>query len=282
MRARTCPNLAAAHAGAISGRRLQPGPALRRRARRMRVLTGAQPAVRDIVAALRNRSRTPAAGARTSRSTPWPPSSSAKPTPRPGKSTPNTRATPIPWRRWRITAARSTSIFALRPGRADPGTGHAGHPDPAGLDHHAQRADLDRAQLLAQMQNGYRLPPIVGSPQTVADALAGWMRETDIDGFNLTRLVAHESLRDFVDLVVPELQSRGIYKKTTRPARCAKSCSARAPRGCRPRIRPPATGRSRRLKPGAPVARRGHESRKRSLIDWRPHARTRRPAGRRP
>ena len=37
MRARTCPNLAAAHAGAISGRRLQPGPALRRRARRMRV-----------------------------------------------------------------------------------------------------------------------------------------------------------------------------------------------------------------------------------------------------
>ena len=26
------------------------------------------------------------------------------------ESTPNTRATPIPWRRWRITAARSTSI----------------------------------------------------------------------------------------------------------------------------------------------------------------------------
>ncbi|AUT48461.1 LLM class flavin-dependent oxidoreductase [Achromobacter sp. AONIH1] len=72
-------------------------------------------------------------------------------------------------------------------------------------------------KLLAQMQNGYRLPPIVGSPQTVADALAGWMRETDIDGFNLTRLVAHESLRDFVDLVVPELQSRGIYKEDYAP-----------------------------------------------------------------
>ena len=110
-------------------------------------------------------------------------------------------------------------------------------------------------KLLAQMQNGYRLPPIVGSPQTVADALAGWMRETDIDGFNLTRLVAHESLRDFVDLVVPELQSRGIYRKTTRPARCAKSCSARAPRGCRPRIRPPATGPVAPVEAGAPVAR---------------------------
>lgn len=102
-------------------------------------------------------------------------------------------------------------------------------------------------KLLAQMQNGYRLPPIVGSPQTVADALAGWMRETDIDGFNLTRLVAHESLRDFVDLVVPELQSRGIYKEDYAPGTLRESCSARAPRGCRPRIRPPATG------PVAPV-----------------------------
>ena len=130
------------------------------------------------------------------------------------------------------------------------------------------------------MQNGYRLPPIVGSPQTVADALAGWMRETDIDGFNLTRLVAHESLRDFVDLVVPELQSRGIYKEDYAPGTLRESCSARAPRGCRPRIRPPATG------PVAPVeaARRsrgrGHESRKTEfdrLAAPRPHPPARRP-----
>ena len=110
-------------------------------------------------------------------------------------------------------------------------------------------------KLLAQMQNGYRLPPIVGSPQTVADALAGWMRETDIDGFNLTRLVAHESLRDFVDLVVPELQSRGIYKEDYAPGtlREAVQRGRRAAAGLASGRQPPA--RSRRLKPGAPVAR---------------------------
>ena len=130
------------------------------------------------------------------------------------------------------------------------------------------------------MQNGYRLPPIVGSPQTVADALAGWMRETDIDGFNLTRLVAHESLR-LVDLVVPELQSRGIYKEDYAPGTLREKLfgAGAAAAGSHP---------AASHRPGAPVeaGRAGRAdadmSRKRSLIDWRPHARTRRPAGRRP
>jgi FMN-dependent oxidoreductase (nitrilotriacetate monooxygenase family) len=59
---------------------------------------------------------------------------------------------------------------------------------------------------------GARAPFVVGSPQDVADELADWAETTDIDGFNLVRLVAPESLEAFVDLVVPELQSRGIYK----------------------------------------------------------------------
>lgn len=59
---------------------------------------------------------------------------------------------------------------------------------------------------------GARAPFVVGSPQDVADELAGCGRETDIDGFNLVRLVSPESLAAFVDLVVLELQSRGMYK----------------------------------------------------------------------
>ncbi|MET0969643.1 MAG: NtaA/DmoA family FMN-dependent monooxygenase, partial [Tardiphaga sp.] len=59
---------------------------------------------------------------------------------------------------------------------------------------------------------GARAPYVVGSPQDVADELADWAEQTDIDGFNLVRLVAPESLEAFVDLVVPELQSRGLYK----------------------------------------------------------------------
>jgi FMN-dependent oxidoreductase (nitrilotriacetate monooxygenase family) len=63
---------------------------------------------------------------------------------------------------------------------------------------------------------GARAPFVVGSPQDVADELADWAGETDIDGFNLVRLVTPESLVAFVDLVVPELQSRGLYKTAYR------------------------------------------------------------------
>ena len=60
-------------------------------------------------------------------------------------------------------------------------------------------------------------PVVVGSPSQVADALQGWAEETDVDGFNLAYAVTHETFRDFVDLVVPVLQRRGVYKKEYRP-----------------------------------------------------------------
>jgi long-chain alkane monooxygenase len=63
---------------------------------------------------------------------------------------------------------------------------------------------------------GARSPFVVGSPQDVADELIAWADETDVDGFNLFRLVMPESLNAFVDLVVPELQSRGVYKTSYR------------------------------------------------------------------
>ncbi|SEJ52648.1 FMN-dependent oxidoreductase, nitrilotriacetate monooxygenase family [Azotobacter beijerinckii] len=69
-----------------------------------------------------------------------------------------------------------------------------------------------RRKLLEQHALGGRYPTIVGSPQQVADALANWIEQTDLDGFNLTRTVTPESYADFIDLVVPELQSRGLYK----------------------------------------------------------------------
>ncbi|SFM01978.1 LLM class flavin-dependent oxidoreductase [Methylobacterium pseudosasicola] len=59
---------------------------------------------------------------------------------------------------------------------------------------------------------GARAPFIVGSPSEVADALLAWAEQADVDGFNLTRAVAPETIEAFVDLVVPELQSRGVYK----------------------------------------------------------------------
>jgi FMN-dependent oxidoreductase (nitrilotriacetate monooxygenase family) len=55
-------------------------------------------------------------------------------------------------------------------------------------------------------------PVIIGSPKKVVDQLQLWMDETDIDGFNLAYAVTPESFSDFVDLIVPELQRRGVHK----------------------------------------------------------------------
>jgi len=52
----------------------------------------------------------------------------------------------------------------------------------------------------------------VGDPQEIADELQSWVEETDVDGFNLAYALTHETFSDFVDLVVPELQRRGVYK----------------------------------------------------------------------
>ncbi|MCJ2144426.1 LLM class flavin-dependent oxidoreductase [Methylobacterium sp. E-066] len=59
---------------------------------------------------------------------------------------------------------------------------------------------------------GGRGPVVIGTPAQVADALQGWMDATDIDGFNLSYAVTTEGYSDFADLVVPELQRRGLYK----------------------------------------------------------------------
>jgi alkanesulfonate monooxygenase len=59
---------------------------------------------------------------------------------------------------------------------------------------------------------GGRGPVVVGSPAEVADELQSWVAETDVDGFNLAYAVMPDTFCDFVDLVVPELQRRGVYK----------------------------------------------------------------------
>jgi long-chain alkane monooxygenase len=59
---------------------------------------------------------------------------------------------------------------------------------------------------------GGRGPVVVGSFSEVADELQAWVAETDIDGFNLAYAVTPETFTDIADLVVPELQRRGVYK----------------------------------------------------------------------
>ncbi len=69
-----------------------------------------------------------------------------------------------------------------------------------------------KRKLLEQMVLGSRQAPIVGSAEQVADALVDWMSAADVDGFNLSRTVVPECFDDVIELVIPILQERGLYK----------------------------------------------------------------------
>jgi alkanesulfonate monooxygenase SsuD/methylene tetrahydromethanopterin reductase-like flavin-dependent oxidoreductase (luciferase family) len=77
----------------------------------------------------------------------------------------------------------------------------------------SQGAEWTLRKLLQMMVLGSRQAPIVGSASSVADQLQAWVEEADVDGFNLSRTVIPECVEDFVALVVPELQSRGLMKR---------------------------------------------------------------------
>ncbi|NML18862.1 LLM class flavin-dependent oxidoreductase [Azohydromonas caseinilytica] len=74
-----------------------------------------------------------------------------------------------------------------------------------------------RRKLLEHFQLGGRYAAVVGDASQVADELQSWVEDTGIDGFNLTRTVVPESFEDFVDIVVPELQHRGLHKSAYAP-----------------------------------------------------------------
>ncbi|MSP30398.1 MAG: LLM class flavin-dependent oxidoreductase [Acetobacteraceae bacterium] len=74
-----------------------------------------------------------------------------------------------------------------------------------------------KRRVMDEMILGGRVAPIVGTPAQIADAFEALMAATDIDGFNLSRTVMPECVEDFVELVIPELQARGIYKTEYAP-----------------------------------------------------------------
>ncbi|KAH8678273.1 putative xenobiotic compound monooxygenase, DszA family [Xylariales sp. PMI_506] len=53
-------------------------------------------------------------------------------------------------------------------------------------------------------------PAPVGTPEMVADVFEQWIDEADVDGFNIAYITTPGSQEDIVDLLVPELQKRGL------------------------------------------------------------------------
>lgn len=54
----------------------------------------------------------------------------------------------------------------------------------------------------------------IGTPTQIADEMEKWWREKATDGFLIQFPLAPRDLQDFVELVVPILQERGIFRQS--------------------------------------------------------------------
>ena len=52
----------------------------------------------------------------------------------------------------------------------------------------------------------------IGTPTDIADAMQEWFENGACDGFNITPTHLPGGCEDFVELVVPELQRRGLFR----------------------------------------------------------------------
>ena len=59
---------------------------------------------------------------------------------------------------------------------------------------------------------GFGSPVVKGNAADVADVLEDWYRGQACDGFMLSNPIMPVALRNIVDLVVPELQRRGLFR----------------------------------------------------------------------
>ncbi len=79
------------------------------------------------------------------------------------------------------------------------------------------RADPDRQWTVRDVAEHVAIggigPVFVGNSADVADAMLHWADTSGIDGFNLCYVVAHETFAQVANLLVPELQRRGRFKK---------------------------------------------------------------------
>ena len=55
---------------------------------------------------------------------------------------------------------------------------------------------------------------LIGTPAMVADKMEEWVNKGACDGFNIIPSIFPDEFESFVDLVVPELQRRGLYRKS--------------------------------------------------------------------
>ena len=76
----------------------------------------------------------------------------------------------------------------------------------------AQRENLTIRQFYQKKSAGSGGLLLKGTAEDVADVMEAWMAEEAADGFNLTPTHLPHGAEDFVELVVPELRRRGLFR----------------------------------------------------------------------
>ncbi|HKM24493.1 MAG TPA: LLM class flavin-dependent oxidoreductase, partial [Corynebacterium sp.] len=67
-------------------------------------------------------------------------------------------------------------------------------------------------ELLGYLAAGGGHATFVGTPEQIADEMQRWVSEGGADGFNLMPPSLPAGIEDFVDLVIPVLQERGVFR----------------------------------------------------------------------
>ena len=76
----------------------------------------------------------------------------------------------------------------------------------------AQRERFTVRQLYEYLAGAHGHWVVIGTPATIADRMQEWFENGAADGFNVMPPVLPQSLDEFVELVVPELQKRGLFR----------------------------------------------------------------------
>jgi len=77
----------------------------------------------------------------------------------------------------------------------------------------ARRENLTIRQLALRVAGARGKSVIKGTPERIADQMEEWFVNAGCDGFNVMPPYLPGGLNEFVDLVVPELQRRGLFRK---------------------------------------------------------------------
>lgn len=76
----------------------------------------------------------------------------------------------------------------------------------------AQGENLTIRQLYERIAGGRGHFTVVGTPELVADKMQEWFEQGAADGFNFMAPALPGGLDDFLELVIPELQRRGLFR----------------------------------------------------------------------